>query len=167
MSEAFLRLFTREQFRIAGFVRSLVVDPSDAGDVLQGTSLALWRSIDQYDPNREFVNWAIGVARHQVLNYFREKRQDRLRFSEALLCELADQTAEMFTQDQQRYQALRECVRKLAVRERELVLDFYANGVSAGEIATRWNRNIHAVYNTLRNVRKGLQDCINRRLREA
>lgn len=167
MSEAFLRLFTREQFRIAGFVRSLVVDPADAGDVLQETSLALWRSFHQYDPEREFSSWALGVARHQVLKHFRAKRRDRLTFSESLLNDLADETADMLSADQQRYQALRDCVSKLTARQRELVRDFYADGVAAGDIAKQWNRNVQAVYNSLRNVRQQLQDCITRRLRDA
>ncbi len=167
LSEAFLGLFTREQFRIAGFVRSLVVDAVDAGDVLQETSLALWRSFHQYDPDREFFSWALGVARHQVLKHFRAKRRDRLTFSESLLSDLADQTADMLSDDQPRYQALRDCVSKLTARQRELVRDFYAEGIAAGEIAKRWDRNVQAVYNSLRNVRQQLQDCINRRLREA
>lgn len=167
MSESFLRLFTREQFRIAGFIRSLVADPVDAGDVMQETSLALWRSFHQYDPERDFANWAFGVARHQVLKHYRGKRRDRLTFSDSMLNDLADQTINLMEQDKQRYQALRKCVENLTGRQRELIKEFYAGGAAAGEIAERWDRSIHVVYNSLRQVRKNLQDCINKRLREA
>ncbi len=167
ISEAFLRLFTREQFRIAGFVRSLVVDPADAVDVLQETSLELWRSFPQYDPNRDFVNWAFGVARHQVLKHYRTKRRDRLTFSEIMLSELADETAQILSDEQPRFQALRDCICHLTKRQRELIRDFYANGMSAGEIAKQWDRNTHAVYNSLREIRKQLQNCITMRLRES
>ncbi len=166
LSEAFLRLYTREQFRIAGFVRSLVVDPADAGDVLQETSLELWRSFARYDPNRDFVNWALGVARHQVLKHYRTKRRDRLTFSESMFSELADETAQILSDEQPRFQALRDCVSHLTQRQRELVQDFYANGMSAGEIAKQWDRNIYAVYNSLREIRKQLQNCITMRQRE-
>jgi RNA polymerase sigma-70 factor (ECF subfamily) len=166
MSEAFLRLFTREQFRIAGFVRSLVVDPVDAGDVLQETSLELWRSFHQYDSNRDFASWAFGVARHQVLKHYRTKRRDRLTFSESLLHDLADETAQILSNEQPRFLALRDCVSHLTNRQRELVRDFYANGSSAGEIAQKWERNVNAVYNSLREIRKQLQNCITMRLRE-
>ncbi len=165
ISEEFLRLYTREQFRIAGFVRALVVDPVDAGDVLQETSLELWRSFPQYARDREFAGWALGVARHQVLKYYRTKRRDRLTFSESLLDELANETAKTLSEDLPRLQALRDCVSNLTARQRELVRDFYANGVSASEIATQWDRNVHAVYNSLREIRKQLQDCITMRLR--
>ena len=166
MSEAFLRLFTREQFRIAGFVRSLVMNQVDAGDVLQETSLALWRSFHQYESDRDFFSWSLGVARHQVLKHFRAKRRDRLTFSESLLSDLADETADMLSDDQPRYQALRECVSQLTARQRVLIREFYTDGVAANEIAKRWNRNVQAVYNSLRDVRRQLQDCINRRLNE-
>lgn len=167
ISEAFLRLYTREQFRIAGFVRSLVVDPADAVDVLQETSLELWRSFPQYDPNCDFLNWAFGVARHQVLRHYRTKRRDRLMLSEYMLSELAEETAQLLSDEQPRFQALRDCISQLTERQRELVRDFYANGMSAGEIAKQWERNTHAVYNSLREIRKQLQNCITMRLRES
>ncbi len=167
VSEAFLRLYTREQFRIAGFVRSLVVDAAEAGDVLQETSLELWRSFSQYDPNRDFANWAFGVARHQVLKHYRSKRRDPLTFSQSMLNELADETAQLLTDEQPRFQALRDCVSRLTERQRALIRDFYSNGMSAGEIAKQWERNTHAVYNSLREIRKQLQSCIAMRLRQS
>lgn len=166
LSEEFLRLFTRDQFRIAGFVRAMVVDPADASDVLQETSLALWRSFDQYDPQREFASWALGVARHQVLKHWRTKRRDRLVFSETLISELADDVTSLLENDQRRYLALRECVSMLTARQRDLVRDFYGGGVTATEMAQRWNRNVHAVYNALRQVRKELQKCVGAKLGE-
>ena len=118
-----------EPFRIAGFVRSLVVEPADAVDVLQEITLELWRSFPHYDPNRDFVNWAFGVARHQVLKHYRAKRRDRLTFSESMLGELADEAAQLLSDEQPRFQALRDCVSQLTQRQRQLVRDFYANGI--------------------------------------
>ncbi len=167
ISEEFLRLYTRDQFRIAGFVRSLVVDPADAGDVLQETSLELWRSFPQYDRDREFASWAFGVARHQVLKHWRSKRRERLVFSEALINDLADETLAVLCSDTDRLQALRECIGQLTCRQRDLIKDFYGNGISAAAVAKQWNSNIHAVYNSLRSVRKELQHCVDGRSFEA
>ncbi len=131
ISEAFLRLYTREQARIAGFVRSLVVDPVDAVDVQQEASLERWRSLTQYDSSRDFANWAFGVARHQVLKHYRTRQRDRLTFSESLLNELAEETALILSDEQPRFQALRDCINQLTQRQRELVRGFYTNGMSA------------------------------------
>ncbi len=166
-SEEFLRLFTRNQFRIAGLVRSLVTDPVDASDVMQETSLTLWRGFDQFDAEQDFAKWALGVARHQVLKHWRSKRGDRHVFSETLINELADEVETCLSNDQQRLQALRDCLQKLTNRQRELVKDFYGKGISAAGVAKSWNRNIHAIYNALRSLRKELGECIMTKLSES
>ncbi len=163
ISEEFLRLYTRDQFRIAGFVRALIADPADAGDVIQETSLALFRSFHQYERNRDFTNWAFGIARHQVLKHWRLKRRDKLVFSEALIDDLADEAIAMLSTDQDRFQALRECIGRLTARQRDLIKDFYGNGVTAATVAEQWNCSVHVVYNALRSVRKTLQRCIDGR----
>ncbi len=160
MSEEFLRLYTREQFRIAGFVRSLVPDPADASDIMQETSMALLRNFHQYESGRDFANWAFGVARHQVLKHWRSKRRERLVFSEAFVNDLADETWTVLSTEPDRFQALRECIRRLTSRQRDLIKDFYGHGISAAAVAKQWNCNLHAVYNSLRAVRKELHQCI-------
>ncbi len=155
-----MRLYTRNQARIAVFIRSLIRDPADASDVMQETSLTLWRSFSQYDRNLDFGSWAVGIARNQVLKLWRIKRRDQELFSDSLFLELADEVEANLSNSEQRLQALRDCVQRLTTRQRELIKDFYGNGVAAAEVARRWNRNLHTVYNALRSLRKELGQCI-------
>ena len=93
--EEFLSAFSHTQARVQAYIQALVPDPAHADDVFQSTSLVLWRSFATFDRDREFLPWALGVARHQVLTHWRTKRRDRHVFSEGLLAGLADEAAGM------------------------------------------------------------------------
>ena len=68
----FMRLWTAAQPAVSGYVRSLVRDRAVADEVLQETSLVLFRRFEEYDEQRPFVAWALGIARFQVLSLNRD-----------------------------------------------------------------------------------------------
>src|SRR5260370_21160240 len=83
--------FVRSQDRIYASLATLLPNRADAEEVFQQTSLILWRKWQQFDPGRDFVRWACGIAHHEVSNFLR-KRADRGRvyLSEDVLAELAE-----------------------------------------------------------------------------
>lgn len=162
--ELFLALFTKCQGRIQAFIRTLVHDPTQADDVFQATSLVLWRSFATFRRDAEFLPWALGTARHQVLLHWRTRRRDRHVFSEALLADLADSTAAAVESAEARLAALEGCIASLPERQRDLVRMFYGENQSAAAIAERWGRTVHAVYKALKVMRRALFDCVSRKL---
>jgi RNA polymerase sigma-70 factor (ECF subfamily) len=162
--ELFLALFTKCQGRIQAFIRTLVHDPAQADDVFQSTSLVLWRSFAAFRRDAEFLPWALGTARHQVLVHWRTQRRDRHVFSEALLADLADSTAAAVETAEARMAALEACIATLSDRQRELIRLFYGENQAAGAIASRWGRTVHAVYKALKVMRKALLDCVTTKL---
>ena len=162
--ESFLRHFARDQSHVQAFIRSLVHDRTAADDVFQSTSLALWRAFDRFREGEEFAAWALGVARNEVLHFWRTSRRDRLVFSEAVLSALADAALDLAAEGDPRQEALQSCLEGLPERQRQLVEMFYERQMSAGEIAASWNRTVHAVYKALKLLRRGLLDCVERRL---
>lgn len=162
--ELFLSLFTKSQGRIQAFIRTLVHDPAQADDVFQATSLVLWRSFGTFRRDAEFLPWALGTARHQVLVHWRTRRRDRHVFSEALLTELAETTEAAVETAEVRMAALETCVAALPDRQRELIRLFYGENQAADAIARRWDRSVHAVYKALKVMRKSLHDCVTKKL---
>lgn len=162
--ELFISLFSRNQGRVLAFIRALVPDPTQADDVFQTTSLVLWRSFGTFRRDAEFLPWAVGVARHQVLVHWRTKRRDRHVFSEELLLELAAATESALGEMDQRQRALDACVSGLPPRQQDLIRMFYGENRSAGEIAASWNRTVHAVYKALATLRRALLECVTSRL---
>ena len=162
--EAFLAHFSRGQPQVQAFIRSLVHDRTSADDVFQATSLALWRKFSTFRADAEFVPWALGIARNEVLHHWRSRRRDRLVFSEAVLAQLADVALSVANEVDPRLAALEACIEKLPERQRQLVTLFYGQQLPAETIAVSWDRTVHAVYKSLKVMRRNLMDCVDRTL---
>ena len=162
--EAFLTRFTRSQGDIQAYIYSLVHDMHAADDVFQTTSLELWRKYASFHEGMEFKAWALGVARNKVLHYWRSKRRDRHVFSEEVFAYLADMAVEVIEEADDRHEALLACLEGLPERQRQLISLFYGEKWPVGAIATHWNRSVHAVYKSLKMLRKALLACVEGRL---
>jgi RNA polymerase sigma-70 factor (ECF subfamily) len=162
--EAFLAHFSRGQPQVQAFIRSLVHDRTSADDVFQATSLTLWRKFSTFRADAEFVPWALGIARNEVLHHWRSRRRDRLVFSEAVLAQLADVALSVANEADPRQEALESCIEKLPERQRQLVTLFYGQQLPAETIALSWDRTVHAVYKALKVMRRNLMDCVDRTL---
>ena len=65
--EDFLRLYTGYERNIRAFVTSLLPNWEGVDEVMQDTSLVMWRKFDQFDPDRpgsKFIYWAFMIARY-------------------------------------------------------------------------------------------------------
>src|SRR6056297_3271464 len=162
--EQFLTLFTRDQLRIMGWIRALVPNHTSAADVFQETSLELWRSFPTFRPDSDFLPWALGVARYQVLKHWRKTKRDRLTFSEEFLDELTVEAIGMAEELTPRQAALEECVSQLSDRQRDLIHRFYGDNQTAAVIANAWERSVHAVYKSLKVMRAALLECVEAKL---
>ena len=84
--EQFAERFVRSQDRIYAYVVTLLPNRTDAEEVFQQTSLVLWKKWQQFDPSRDFVAWACGIAHHEVQNFLRKHRdKGRVALSEDML----------------------------------------------------------------------------------
>jgi RNA polymerase sigma-70 factor (ECF subfamily) len=164
--ERFLRHFTRDQQRLLTYILTLVHDRDDAQEIFQETSLVLWRAFPTFRPGAEFLPWALGIAKHQTLKHRRTRMKDHLVFSDAMAELLADEAAAMAPEIEPRQRALVECMKRLPGRQRQLIDLFYGQGLAAGQIADRWDRSVHAVYKSLKVLRRSLLACIERSLAE-
>lgn len=164
MSEEFFRLFSREDRKIYGFILALVLDVSAAEDIFQETCMILWKEFPGYDSDRSFLNWANGIAFNQVRKYRRKYQNKRLIFNDNLVTELAEDVSSMVEEQSQRQLALTQCMQKLSPRERDLIDAYYGDRETAATVADRWKCSSHAIYKTIKKIRKVLFDCVNRRL---
>lgn len=162
--ELFLALYTKCQGRIHAFIRTLVHDSAQADDVFQSTSLVLWRSFGTFRRDAQFLPWALGTARHQVLLHWRTRRRDRHVFNDDLLADLADSAEAAVDSAEARMAALESCIAGLSQRQQELLKMFYGEHERADVIAKRWGRTVHAVYKALKMMRRALFDCVSRKL---
>ncbi len=158
--------WTAAQPTVAAFVGSVLTSRNDAEEVLGRTAAAVVRRWDRYDPSQPFVNWAVGVARVEVLRYRQEKKRERHVFDSDTIERVAaaferspDDAGEMRA-------ALRYCVGQLRGRLRDIFEMHYVEGVKPAEIAARLKRSSNAVLVALHRGRSALRRCMSKRLGE-
>ena len=158
----FLSEYVRAERALRATLLAMTGCPEAVDDLVQNVAVALWTKWADYDADRPFRSWALGVARIEALRWRRGQARDRMVLSEetvALLAETADGLAERA--DERRH-ALHDCLRKVADHVRAVLRLRYTEGLRAGEIAERLGRTVGAVEMTLTRSRRALRECIER-----
>ncbi|QDU90926.1 RNA polymerase sigma factor [Pirellulimonas nuda] len=151
--------------RLYSYIHMIVQDMDEADDVLQQTSIVLWRKYDAFDATRDFFGWACGVARLEARNFLRKRRTHRLVLSDQLDELMVASLQQMSDGDRDaRREALAGCVAKLSKMDRGLLEQCYSKSVAVRDIARSLQRSPQSVHNSLKRVRDLLQDCIRRSL---
>jgi len=162
----FTRLLLDHQPDILRSVRLLVPHAADAQEIVQETSVALWKQFATYDPCRSFGQWARGFARIEVLR-FKRQRSRRPMLSEQAMELLATTELEMAAELDDRTEHLRECLAHLPDRQRSMIQHYYSDEMDVAAIAGAQSRTVEAVYKSLQRVRRTLLDCIERKLKQS
>ena len=166
--DQFADIFSANQQRIFGYVLGLVRNTSDAQDILQQTAVTAWRKFNEFDPNTEFLRWAITIARFETLNFIKYRRRSRLYFDQQLMEQLGDDVCEMASDEvESRLQALGECLKKLPAADSKLIECRYTHGLSSLQIADLLERSQPSICNSLRRIRENLMRCISKNLSRA
>ena len=110
----FLRLFLQHQRQLAGYARAFLPDWDAVDEVLQESSIVMWRKIDQLDSPDGFLKWAKAVVRFESLKHLRQRRTDRLMVDEELVTLLAANTGEDEHGSASELEMLKRCLHKLS-----------------------------------------------------
>ena len=163
--EQFVERFVRSQDRIYAYVALLLPNRADAEEVFQQTSLVLWKKWHQFDPGRDFVSWACGIAHHEVRNFVRKHRdRGRVFLSDDVLEEVARARLDLHDVLEARRQGLKHCLERMEHGNRDLLERCYAGQDSIKTIAESLGRTPNVLYMTLKRLRRALFDCVNRTL---
>lgn len=160
----FLRSFTAHEPAIRAFVRRLLPTRADADDVMQEASVVLWEKFDSFREGADFRAWAFGVARLEVLAWYRDRGRDRLVLDEDVVERLAEETQQDETRLERQRVALEQCLNKVAPEQRGLLLQAYHPASRIQDIASRSGRTVAGFYQWLHRIRRLLLDCVEREL---
>ena len=163
---AIMRLALEHRAQLWGFLLGLTKDPGKAEDLFQNTYLVLCEKWDQYRPGTNFLAWARQIGRFE---YLASVDPDRRPFvtAEMEVLESAMRAAEARPEPpSSRRDALRRCLEQMPDARARRVLELrYGDGLPGESVADRVGISLNALYTLLSRVRRGLQDCVERRLR--
>jgi RNA polymerase sigma-70 factor (ECF subfamily) len=162
--EKLVLLLAQNQESIFRYIFCLTPVEADARDILQETSLALYRKWDQFDTARPFLPWAFRFAYLQVQKHREKSARTPLLFSPDVLDLLASEREHVEDQLELRLQLLDVCLQKLPVADKELVTSRYARRESAEALMQKLNLSRRSLFRRLELLRQRLHDCVTRQL---
>ena len=163
-TENLVLLLTQHQEPLFRYIFSLVPREADARDILQETSLALYRKFDQYDATRPFLPWAYRFAYLQVQKHREKSARSPLLFSEDVIDLLASERTHIEPQLDERLRLLDACLQKLSAQDQELVTSRYAMRQSAEEMMSRFALSRRTLFRNLELLRQRLHECVSQQL---
>ena len=152
---------------VAAYIASAVRDHQHAEDMLQETALSVAETFDQYDPDRPFLAWAIGIAKHKLYHYYRKQSRDRLVFDEDLLSQIGARFEDQAEALRDRNAALKTCMDRLAKHARDMIQMRYMDAMGYEQIAKAMGRSTAGVANGLSRARKFLAECVKREFKNS
>lgn len=161
------RLWVRAQPAVSAYITANVSDLHHAEDLVQEVAQVAAERFADYDADRSFTSWALGIARLRILKYYRTQSRDRLVLSEAALERLSDAFEEIEPHAERRREALRHCLGRVEGRGGDVIRLRYHEGQAVSDIAKRLHSTPSSISVLLYRVRKSLMDCVQRRLHDA
>ena len=172
----FVRLLNAGHRRLLAYLVSLLGNRHDAEDVLQRSSMTMWRKFGSFETGTEkledqgvakFLAWASTVAFYEVKNFQRAAYRSRLYFSDELMQLMADERLGDLRNTDVRIEALDHCLTKLDEPSLQLVEAAYLTEGSLAKLAEKLGRAPQTLYNKLNIIRRLLAECVSRRLAES
>lgn len=166
-TEEFVRIYSTNQSRIMRFIQCLVPKYSEAEDILQETSVVLWKKWPEYQPDKDFVTWACGIARLEVFRMLRQNKKSGQYLNEEVLNQVAE-AALAEAADVDRFAAgeaaLMKCIQELAITEKRVLTLRYYHEKTIVQIAEECRRPKSSIHDLLGKIRFRLLRCVRRRL---
>jgi RNA polymerase sigma-70 factor (ECF subfamily) len=159
----FLELYSHNYPRLQFYLMTLMPLADDAADVLQETSLVLWKKFDTYKTGTNFFAWACKIARIQALKHRERRGKSALMFRDELLETLAEEAAEERFAPGNLLRYLRQCLDRLSNRDQQLIQKRYEPGMTVARLSEEIGRTANSLSKSLGRVRRTLLECIVRK----
>ena len=157
--EKFVLLLSHSQPDLRRYIYSLCHSSSDMEDILQETSLALWRKFNTYDSSQPFLNWAFRFAYYETMK-FRDKQKRSRQLCETTLKILAEEYESDLINRQDQRRVLKFCIQKLDPDEQHLVDLRYGQKMTVKSINDSFCETGKKIYRALERLRFKLFKCI-------
>jgi RNA polymerase sigma-70 factor (ECF subfamily) len=163
--DSFARLFAQHDRWLFAYLVSLLGNAAHAEEVFQEVCVVLWREYETFQLGTNFVSWVSVIAHNQVHRFRRQQKRAGPQLSEATVSLLAEDAVERVDLLESRRDALRNCLEKLADKDRQLVRHCYGDSrVTFKTAAEDLGRPVNTVYKALNRIRRSLYQCIERTL---
>ena len=128
-------IYTQYRDKVFGFVRSKIVNQTEAEDIVQTVFLKVYSNLDKYDETKASLStWIYTITRNTVCDYLKEKRDHPV----IELIENTVYSAEEPDDSLLNQEALEElacALQKLPQNQRDIIILIYYHGKPKTEVA--------------------------------
>ena len=152
------------------YLNSVIYNKADAQDILQRVALSSYRKFGDYDSSQPFQGWVFGIAKFEVLGYFRDHGRNMevidSEISERLADNMEDQSEIIRREEEERRERLEQLLRQIPPKAQELIrLRFFENR-EYDDIARLLNTNEGAVRTAISRIIAKLRGMAKASMRE-
>jgi len=160
----FVELYTEHYPRLQYYLMALLPTSNDAVDVLQETSLVLWKKFDAFEIGTNFLAWACKIARLQAMKHYERSSRSAKLFDSTVLEKLADDAEDTALRPAVPLEVLEGCLDNLSATDQTLIRRRYEHGSTVKQIAIDIGRSANSLSKSLGRIRRVLLKCIERKL---
>ncbi len=156
--------FMRHQQALLAFVLSLAPSLQDAQDIVQEVFLVVTRKSSSWTEGTNFLFWVCTVARYEVLAFQRNHARQGVKLDSDVIELIAAEVPPDLEAFEQRVEYVRQCMKRLSPKARELILLRYHSAQMPEAIAPMVGWTVNAVRVALTRARQALRECLERQL---
>lgn len=153
--------WVRAQRTLSAYIAASIPDFHAAEDVLQAVAAKAFEMRERFDPETsKYSTWVIGIARNEIMHWYRSTGRDRHVFGDEVIEVLTDVAVSVDDQIRNLQEALAECLSRVTGRGRQILDLRYEHNLRSREIADQLGSTENSVNVTLHRVRAALLECI-------
>lgn len=164
-SEAALSdVYQRTSAKLFGICLRILVNRSDAEDVLQDIYINIWRKAGSFDPGRASpITWLAAIARNRAIDRLRSRADKRQRpLEEGMDVPDPKPDATRGIEDRQERARLDGCIGELEGRQAGAIRTAFFQGMTYAELAERESVPLGTMKSWVRRGLARLRDCLER-----
>ena len=158
---AITRALFQHRAAVFGYLMAHTGNFNDAEDLFQDVCTHVFERYSEFRPGTNFRAWVMEITRYKVLSYYKEFGGKRR------LLQLTPEIAERMAQsgagsedEKPEVAALRNCLKRLTGKKRELILGRFGQGLSCQEVAKNVGWTPESVYVALSRLKSALEECV-------
>jgi len=128
-NELFLSLLVSHQKRIYAYILSLVPRITEAEDIMQQTTIAMWKKFDSFETNSNFLAWGIQIAKYHVFKFRSRQAKNHRILEPEVLEKISESQQNRPSNRDDRLLALDVCLKKLDSSHHRLLQMRYDEGL--------------------------------------
>jgi len=167
---AFADIVRLHQRTVRAFIARYTDSGEVADEVAQDVFLAAFRSLSSWTGEGRLISWLLGIARHHVLTWLRQKRREAVSLDAVLHelhCEQLQSMDVTTSAEELRIEALRDCIQGLPAGQRRVLIQHYYESRTAVDLAEEHGRTAGTLRMLLLRMRRALRSCIEKKTGEA